>query len=82
MGYLAAVTFQLLTFLGVLEIFVTFLIVYVGICQFSLAFAEDIEQSLHSLDQSFAKHAKVHPKLGETIEFHAKAIQLSFWHFC
>lgn len=86
-GYLAAVSFQLINFLGVLEIFVTFLIFYVGICEFSLAFAEDIEQSFYKLNQSVAhsragnaqitKKSKPHPKLSEIIEFHGLVVQLS-----
>lgn len=91
MGYLAAILFQMFNFLGVLEIFVTFLIFYVGICQFLLGFAEDIKESFHALEQSsielrdnptqITKQSKLYTKISELVTFHGNVIRLSFGHF-
>lgn len=90
MGYLAAISFQMFNFIGVLEIFVTFLIFYVGICQFLLGFAEDIKESFHALEQSsvelrdhptqITKQSKLYTKISELVTFHGNVIRLSFGH--
>lgn len=91
MGYLAAISFQMFNFVGVLEIFVTFLIFYVGICQVLLGFAEDIKESFHALEQSsvelrdsptqITKQSKLYTKISELVTFHGNVIRLSFEYF-
>lgn len=89
LGYALASVFQWIFFFSVLEIFVTFLAIYLGICQYSVAFVEDIEQSFRDFHQDILRYRGVYPpderdqlygKLCEIIEFHSRAMQLSFIH--
>lgn len=89
LGYAVASVFQWVFFFSVLEIFSTFLAIYLGICQYSVAFVEDVEQSFRDFQQNIARYHGVYPlnkqtelyrKLCEIIEFHSRAMQLSFIH--
>lgn len=86
LGYLVAVTFQLVNFLGVLEIFLTFLIIYIDVCQFAITLADDIEYRFGVFSQdisqchgtfSIKQQIALYDRLCEIIEFHSNAVQLS-----
>lgn len=85
-GYVFATIIELLFFLGVLEIFVAFLVIYFGICQFCVAFATDIKDRFgdfkHDAERcngkfSIDKQFELYKNLCKIIEFHSQAIQLS-----
>lgn len=89
-GYVLATAFQLITFFGVLEIFATILIIYIAICQFAVAFTDDIKKELRQVDRSIAncrgvfsseERTQLKAKLGEIIELHWNAIRLSSIEF-
>lgn len=86
-----AVSFQLITFLGVLEIFVTCLAIYFGICEFAIAFADDFVADFNEINQRIGKcngnfslkkqQTILNRRLTEIMEFQANAIQLSSCKF-
>lgn len=85
MSYVFATALQSLFFLGVLEIFVTFLVIYIGICEFCVAFADDIDHQFRVFDLevqfccgrfSPAKQSELFQRLCEIMQFHVIAIQL------
>lgn len=68
--------------------FVTFLIVYISICQFSIAFVEDIEESFRDFGKNAincngqftdAQKTELYQKLCNIIKFHTTVIQLSIF---
>lgn len=90
LGYLIAVVFQLLFFLGVLEIFVTFYIIYLDVCQFAVTLADDIEETFRNFKQEISnsrgtvtstKQIEHYKRLSEIVEFHSNVIQLSQTHW-
>lgn len=88
-GYMFAVAYQLITFLGVLEIFVTCLVIYLGVCKFSIAFADDfvanfgeISHKIGECNGNFTskKQTILNQQLTEIMDFQVNAVQLSV-HF-
>lgn len=88
-GYMFAVSYQLITFLGVLEIFVTCLVIYLGVCKFSIAFADDfvanfgeISHKIGECNGNFTsnKQTILNQQLTEIMDFQVNAVQLSV-HF-
>lgn len=85
-GYIFATVFQSILFFGVLEIFLTVLVVFLGICQFLIAFATDIRDRFDDLKHRvelcrrkfpIANQLGLYKNLCEIVEFHSEAIQLS-----
>lgn len=83
--YVLGAAYQLLFFLSVLEIFVSFLLIYFGICHFLVAFVADIDQNFADFRQDviacrrrFTAERQIHlyQSLKKIIEFHSNAIQL------
>lgn len=88
--YLLAVAYQCIFFLSVLEIFVTFLVIYFGICNFLVAFVSDIEQNFTDFRQKVIncrrkftaeQQIQLYQSLNKIVEFHSNAIQLSGHQF-
>lgn len=85
-GYMFATSIQILFFFCVLEVFVTFLIVYVSVCQFAIAFVEDLEESFRKFENSVrncggqfsdSKQKALYLNLCRIVHFHVTVIQLS-----
>ncbi|XP_031633866.1 uncharacterized protein LOC116347428 isoform X2 [Contarinia nasturtii] len=83
-GYTFAVAFQLLTFLGVLELFLAFIAIYIGICQYAMAFADDIEENIQDLNNDVEycnrncaapKQTEIRKKLRDIVAFHSRSVQ-------
>lgn len=78
-SYIIATVIQMVFFLGVLEIFVTFLVIYFGICEFCVAFVDDIEDRFLAfkqfVDTNHNSQQEIYEKLCKIIEFHTNAIQ-------
>lgn len=90
LGYTVASAIQILFFFSVLEIFITFIMIYFGICRCAVAFVEDIEQNFRNIHQNILDYNGVFPsndqnplykKLCEIIEFHSNALQLSSFSY-
>lgn len=78
-SYIVATVIQMLFFFGVLEIFVTFLVIYFGICEFCVAFVGDLEDRFSAfkefVDVNRENQTKIYENLCEIIEFHISAMQ-------
>lgn len=88
LGYVVATVLELLFFFGALEIFVTFLVIFLGLSQFCIAFAKDIKDRFddfkHHTEQLRGKflafeQVELYKKLCKIIEFHSQAMQLSIF---
>lgn len=81
-----AVSYQLITFLGVLEIFITCLVIYITICKFSVAFADDFVANFNDISRKIGecngnftsiKRTILNQQLTDIMDFQINAIQLS-----
>lgn len=86
LGYLFAVSYQLTTFLGVLEVFVTCLVIYCSVCKFSVAFADDLVANFNEICRKIGecnghfvakKETILNQELTEIMDFQRNAVQLS-----
>lgn len=81
-----AILYQLITFLGVLEIFITCLVIYIAICKFSIAFADDFVANFNEINREIGEcngnftsknRTILNQRLTEIMDFQLNAIQLS-----
>lgn len=92
LGYALAVAYQMITFLGVLVIFVTCLAIYFGICKFAITFADDFVAEFNKISHQIANchgnfspqdHTTLNRQLTVIMEFQENAIRLGsiqFWY--
>lgn len=78
-------TFILLTLISCfVTLFLSFLLIYIGVCKFIVALSQDIQWHLKAFEDeimviekptSLEKHLEVKMKLNKTIEFHSKSLR-------
>lgn len=72
----------MITFVGVLEIFTTFLLIFFLVCQFAMALADDFLMDLNKFNRQTLytrkQQQEIHRQLNEMDEFHSNMMQLSY----